>query len=72
MEFIKEGSVLPIPFNIIPTPASIFSIMKKVFFCYNPKEKPRVDPEVPSYYASTARPVPNKKTKVFEQHQIII
>jgi hypothetical protein len=64
MEFIKEGSVLPIPFNIIPTPASIFDIIKKIFFCRNTPVKPPVNPDQPSYYASTARPNPNKKNKV--------
>ncbi len=31
MEFIKKGSVLPIPFNIIPTPALIFDFIQKFF-----------------------------------------
>lgn len=30
MEYIKEGSVLPIPFNIIPTPAFLFESFKKL------------------------------------------
>jgi transient receptor potential cation channel subfamily C protein 6 len=28
MEFIKDGSTLPIPFNIIPTPDSIYNTVK--------------------------------------------
>jgi hypothetical protein len=31
MEFIKKGSALPIPFNIIPTPYGIFKALKSLF-----------------------------------------
>jgi hypothetical protein len=34
MEFIKEGATLPIPMNIIPTPAFIYESIKKLFFCF--------------------------------------
>jgi hypothetical protein len=63
MEFIKEGSVLPIPFNIIPTPASMYDLIKKVFFCCKNEPAPTTNSEQPSYYASTVRPA-QKKTKV--------
>ena len=31
LEFINQGSTLPIPLNIIPTPHLIWSIIKKIF-----------------------------------------
>ncbi len=31
MEYIREGSSLPVPFNIIPTPHSLFRLGKLVF-----------------------------------------
>ncbi|KAL3860514.1 hypothetical protein ACJMK2_010633 [Sinanodonta woodiana] len=30
MEYIKEGSTLPIPFNIFPTPKSVYKLLKSV------------------------------------------
>ena len=52
MEFIKEGSVLPIPFNIVPTPASMFEILKRVLFCFKPTVEKTIATDQPSYYAS--------------------
>ncbi|XP_045191556.2 short transient receptor potential channel 7-like isoform X1 [Mercenaria mercenaria] len=34
MEYIKDESTLPIPFNIIPSPKTIFYIFKTVFGCF--------------------------------------
>lgn len=44
MEYIKDGSVLPIPFNIIPTPALIIGSMLRIFRCKKKKTS-----ESPSY-----------------------
>ena len=30
MEFIKDGATLPVPFNLIPTPAIIINLVKRV------------------------------------------
>lgn len=44
MEYIKEGSTLPIPFNIIPTPKSILLMIKRIKnFITKDKEKPSED-----------------------------
>lgn len=32
MEYIKEGSTLPVPFNLIPTPKGVYLVSKKVFY----------------------------------------
>ncbi len=37
MEYIKEGSTLPVPFNIIPTPKSCINIFKKLSNLCNKK-----------------------------------
>ncbi|XP_060593338.1 short transient receptor potential channel 7-like isoform X2 [Ruditapes philippinarum] len=34
MEYIKDESTLPIPFNIIPSPKTVFYILKTVFGCF--------------------------------------
>jgi hypothetical protein len=43
MEFIKGGGTLPVPFNIIPTPKSIYYLFLKlfniIFCCRNMKSK---------------------------------
>ncbi|CAH1779725.1 unnamed protein product [Owenia fusiformis] len=43
MEFIKEGSTLPVPFNIIPTPKAIYyffrSIYRTIHDCCFPKKR---------------------------------
>ena len=31
MQYIKDGFTLPVPFNLIPVPASIFKLIKKCF-----------------------------------------
>ncbi|CAF3440747.1 unnamed protein product [Rotaria socialis] len=33
MEYIQEGGTLPVPFNIIPTPKSIFYLYQRIFHC---------------------------------------
>ncbi len=33
MEFIREGLNLPVPFNILPMPALILCLFKKIFLC---------------------------------------
>ena len=30
MQYIKEGGSLPVPFNIIPTPKTMFNLIKKI------------------------------------------
>lgn len=44
MEYIKEGSTLPIPFNIIPTPKSIILMVKR-FKDFITKEKEKTNEE---------------------------
>ncbi|CAF1250908.1 unnamed protein product, partial [Didymodactylos carnosus] len=33
MEYIKEGASLPVPFNIVPTPKSIYYLYRRIFQC---------------------------------------
>ena len=44
IEFIKEGSVLPIPLNIIPTPALIIDSMKQRCFLKKPQNQNKAGP----------------------------
>nr|XP_033804027.1 short transient receptor potential channel 2-like [Geotrypetes seraphini] len=42
LSYFREGLTLPVPFNIIPTPKSLFYVIRSVFrfiCCYNPKKK---------------------------------
>ncbi|KAH3777181.1 short transient receptor potential channel 7-like [Dreissena polymorpha] len=38
MEYIKEGSTLPVPFNVIPSVKTFFNIIKFLFRCCFPSE----------------------------------
>ncbi|XP_077155017.1 short transient receptor potential channel 2-like [Ranitomeya variabilis] len=42
LSYFREGLTLPVPFNIIPTPKSLFYIVRGIFriiCCYKPKKK---------------------------------
>ncbi|KAJ1120557.1 hypothetical protein NDU88_008721 [Pleurodeles waltl] len=42
LSYFREGLTLPVPFNIIPTPKSLFYLIRGIFrfiCCYNPKKK---------------------------------
>lgn len=39
MEFIREGATLPVPLNIIPMPALILKLFRKIFYCVFKKDK---------------------------------
>ncbi|XP_030055831.1 short transient receptor potential channel 2 isoform X2 [Microcaecilia unicolor] len=42
LSYFREGLTLPVPFNIIPTPKSLFYVLRGIFrfiCCYNPKKK---------------------------------
>ncbi len=45
MEYIKEGATLPVPFNIIPTPYSIYNLGKKFFNFIIKRGTDKKDPE---------------------------
>ena len=73
MEYIKEGSTLPVPLNIIPTPKSIHSIFNKILKFWKRKysEKPEIDLQNPERTHKTYQKneVPNLKATVSTRKQ---
>ncbi|XP_077197222.1 short transient receptor potential channel 2-like [Paroedura picta] len=50
LSYFREGLTLPVPFNIIPTPKSIFYVIRGIFrflCCYKPK-RPQTYPPLPT------------------------
>ena len=43
MQYIKEGGSLPVPFNIIPTPKTIFNLIKKLKKSKETRPKARIE-----------------------------
>ena len=78
MEYIQEGSTLPYPLNLIPSPKSIIKLLTKLKCCCQccrPKKRPKEDhieviENFPVHNARAYKAYPNGVTQKNKSHTV--